>query len=104
VTIKSALTAKIVRQSQHMFKSPPFAVTKACRRLGPMPFLHPSAGWSTSSPCVRDGRPRAADTRDAGFHTSVTVAAQQSGSKSCGLYCMGRAPGASLQGEDLDCA
>jgi len=41
--------------------------------------------------------------RDAGFHTSVTVAAQRSGSKSCGLYCVGRAPGASLQGEDPDC-
>ena len=40
--------------------------------------------------------------RDARFHTSVAVAAQQSRSKSCGLYCMGRAPGASLHGEDLD--
>jgi len=40
--------------------------------------------------------------RDAIFHTLVAVAAQQSGSKSCGLYCMGRAPGASLQGEDPD--
>jgi len=41
--------------------------------------------------------------RDAGFHTSVAEAAQQSGSKACGLYCMGRAPGVSPQGEDLDC-
>jgi len=40
--------------------------------------------------------------RDAGFHTLVAVAAQQSGSKSCGLYCMGRAPGARLQAEDPD--
>jgi len=68
-----------------------------------MPFLHLSAGCGTSSPRARDGRPTAADTRDAGFHTLVAVAAQQSGSKSCGLYCMGRAPGASLQGEDSDC-
>jgi len=51
----------------------------------------------TSSLCTRDGRPRAADTRDAGFDTLVAIAAQQSGSKSCGLYCMGRAPGASLR-------
>jgi len=50
---------------------------------------------------ARDGR--AADTRDAGCHTSVAVAAQLSGSKSCGLYCMGRAPAASLQVEDPDC-
>ena len=56
-----------------------------------MPFLHLSAGLGTSSPCARDGRPRAADTRDAGFHTSVAVVAQQSGSKFSGLYCMGRA-------------
>jgi len=70
----------------------PFAATQALRRLGPMPFLYLLAGWGTSSPCTRDGRPRAADTRDVGFHTSVAVAAQQSGSKSCGLYCMGRAP------------
>jgi len=41
--------------------------------------------------------------QDSGFHTLVAVAAQQSGPKSCGLYCMGRAPGASLQGEDPDC-
>jgi len=73
------------------------------RRLGPAPFLHLSAGWGTSSPRVRDRCPRAADTRDAGFHTSITVAAQQSESKSCGLCCMGRAPVTSLQGEDLDC-
>jgi len=38
--------------------------------------------------------------RHAGFHTSVALAAQQSGSKSYGLYCMGCAPGTSLQGED----
>jgi len=56
-----------------------------------MPFLHPSVGWGTSSPHARDGRPRAADTRDTGFRASVTVAAQQSGYKSSGLYCMGRA-------------
>jgi len=56
-------------------KCPSFAMTQAKRRLGPMP-----------------------------FHTSVTVATQQSWSKSCGLYCMGRAPGASLHtGEDPDC-
>ena len=67
-----------------------------------MPLLYLSAGWDTSSLRTRDGRPRAADTRDAGFHTLLTVAAQQSRSKSCGLYCMGRAPGASLQ-EDTDC-
>jgi len=67
-----------------------------------MPFLHLLAGWGTSSPRTRDGRPRAADTRDARFHTLVAVAAQQSGSKSCGLYCMGRAPGSRLQGEDPD--
>jgi len=68
-----------------------------------MPFLHLSAGWGTSSLRARDGRPRAGETRDAGFHTSVAVAAQQSGSKSCGLYCMRRAPAASLQGEDPNC-
>ena len=37
------------------------------------------------------------------FIPTVAVAAQQSGSNSCGLYCMGRAPGVSLQGEDPDC-
>jgi len=52
------------------------------------------AGWGTSSPRTRDGRPRAGYMRDAGFHTSVAVAAQQPGSKSCRLYCMRRAPGA----------
>ena len=36
-------------------------------------------------------------------HTSVAVAAKQSGPKSCGLYCMGHAPAASLQVEDPDC-
>jgi len=72
--------------------------------LRPHAILCLLAGWGTSSPRTRDGRPRAADnTRDAGFHTSVAVAAQQSGSKSCGLYCMGRVPGARLQGEDSDC-
>jgi len=67
------------------------------------PFLHLSAGWGISSPRARDSRPRAAEMRDAGFHTSVAVAAQQSESKSCELCCMGRAPIASLQGEDTDC-
>jgi len=37
---------------------------------GTYTILHLLAGWGTSSPCVRDGRPRAADTRDAGFHTN----------------------------------
>jgi len=46
-------------------------------------FLHISAGRGTSSTRARDGR-AAADTRDAWFHTSVAVAAQQS--KSCGLH------------------
>jgi len=82
-------------------KCPLFAATQARRCLGPMPFWYLSAGWGTSSLRTRDGRPRAADTRDTGFHTLVTVAAQQSGSKSCGLYCMVRAPGASLQGEEI---
>ena len=79
-----------------------FAATQARRCLRPTPFLHLSAGWGTSSLRMRDGRPTAAHTRDAGFHTLVAVATQQSGSKSCGLYCMGRAPGARLQGEDSD--
>jgi len=83
-------------------KCPPFAATQARRRLGPMPFLYLLAGWGTSSPRTRDGRSRAADTRNAGFHTSVAVAAQQSGSKSCGLYCTGRGPAARLQREDSD--
>jgi len=41
--------------------------------------------------------------QDAGFYTSVAVAAQQSGSKSSGLCCMGCALGASLHGECPDC-
>ena len=65
------------------------------------PFLHLSAGSGTSSTRARDGR--AADTRDAGFQTSVAVAAQQSRSKSCELNSMGHAPGASLQGGYPDC-
>jgi len=51
---------------------------------------------------ARDGR-AAVDVRDARFHTSIAVAAQQSGSKSCGVYCIERAPGASLQEEHPDC-
>jgi len=46
-----------------------------------------SAGWGTSLPHARVGR--AADKQYGRFHTSVAVATQQSGSKSCGLYCMG---------------
>ena len=49
------------------------------------PFSHLSAGWGTSSSLARDGRSSTVDTRDAGFHTSVAVAAQQSGCKACGL-------------------
>ena len=45
-----------------------------------MPFLYLLTGWGTSSPCVRDSRPKAADTQGAGFYTSVAVATQQSGS------------------------
>jgi len=71
--------------------------------LRPYAIFIPFSRMGHSSPRTRDGRPRAADTRDAGFHTSVAVAAQQSGSKSCGLYCMGHAPGARLHGEDSDC-
>jgi len=69
-----------------------------------MPFLYLLTGWGTSSPCVRDSRPKAADTQGAGFYTSVAVATQQSGSKSksCGLYCLGPAPRASRQEEDSD--
>jgi len=72
-------------------KCPPFAATQARRRLGCMPFLYLSARWGTSSARTRDGRLRAADKWDTGFHSLVAVAAQQSVSKSCGLYCMGRA-------------
>jgi len=77
------LTAKVVRHSQQCSKCPPFTATQARKLLGRTPFLHLSAGCGTSSPRARDGRPRAAHTQDAGFHTSVAVAAQQSGSKSC---------------------
>ena len=65
----------------------------------------PFSMMGTSSPRARDSKPRAAEMRDAGFHTSVSVAAQQSGigSKSCGRYGMGCAPAANLQGEYPDC-
>jgi len=57
-----------------------FCSDTSTMRLGPVPLLYLLAGWGTSSPCMRDSRPRAADTRGAGFHTSVAVATQQSGS------------------------
>jgi len=57
-----------------------------------MPVLHLSPGWGISSPSARDGKLRAVDTGEAGFHTSVAVATPLSGSKSCGLYFMGHAP------------
>jgi len=88
--------SKVVWHSQQMFKMSIVCNDTSTEALGPMPFLHLAPGWGTSSPRTRDGRSRAADMRDAGFHTSVTVATQQSWSKSCGLYCMGRAPGARL--------
>jgi len=99
VTIKiSVITAaKVVWHLQQMFKMSVVCSDTSTGVLRPYtPFLHLLAGWGTSSPRARDGKPRAADMRDTRFHTLIAEATQQSGSKSCGLYCMGRALGESI--------